>query len=153
MTSTKLKYDLAANPASGTVGCTECKAQVPSIIILAKVFDGVKRGLCLACYAQEDPKYKSIYPGTVTPGEAPPTQMSDSKFNPFNPEYITAFRAMQEYHIKVADIKTLPVTGDEIRSQISRYLYLHGSRTVPCMPCRRAALMRQKENGWSVGLI
>lgn len=37
------------------------------------------------------------------------------KFNPFNPEHVTNFRAINEYHRRVANIQTIPTTGDEIQ--------------------------------------
>jgi hypothetical protein len=44
--------------------------------------------------------------------------MPDPKLDPTKPAHIAAFRAMDDYHAKVADIKTLPVTGDEIQFRI-----------------------------------
>lgn len=40
---------------------------------------------------------------------------ADDDFDPFNPEHVANFRAMDEHHRKIANIKAIPATGDEIQ--------------------------------------
>jgi hypothetical protein len=55
--------------------------------------------------------------------------MSDTfKFDPFNPLHIAAFRAADEVYRKVANIKTIPATPDDIQ------FVMPDIRSAPWMP-------------------